>query len=156
MKCPLLIIAGVLTVDCTFAADVFDASPEVRVVRERSNTSKTKDTHRQAAPSSQSRRGDSVKLRVGEIREVFRSSKLDGPEMAFYLPPEGVRIVQVVVESKGTRVSYMLKALKPGRTVGGAVERQWLDREGFQARNSADEARIQAAVKRNPLHIEVQ
>lgn len=156
MKRSLLTLAGVLTAGFTFAADVFDAGAERRVVHEKAPASSGSGSSSRQSSAPAPRKGEYVKLRRGEIREVFHSSKGAKPEMAFYLPPEGVHVVQVVIETKGSQVSYLLKALKPGRTVGGAVERQWLDREGFQPRNIADEARIQAAVKRSPLHIEVE
>ena len=156
MKSSLLTFAGVIAAGFTFAADVFDAGAERRVVRERTPAAAKSGSSSRKAPSPDPKKGDYVKLKRGEIKEVFRASKGAKPEMAFYLPQEGVNIVQVVVETKGSQVSYFLKALKAGRTVGGAVERSWLDREGFQPRNTADEARIQAAVKRSPLHIEVE
>ena len=156
VKHSILTAVGILTAGYTFAADVFDAGAERRVVREKATAASTSGPASRQPSSPAPKKGDYVKLKRGEVREVFRSSKGAKPEMAFYLPPEGVHIVQVVVETKGSQVSYLLKALKAGRTVGGAVERQWLDREGFRSRNSADEARIQDAVKRSALHIEVE
>ena len=156
MKRSILTAAGILAAGFTFAADNFDAAPVVRRVVEKAPASSTSGTASRRSPSPAPKKGDFVKLKRGEIREVFRSSTRANPEMAFYLPPEGVHVVQVVIETKGSQVSYLLKALKPGKTVGGAVARQWLDREGFQPRNAADEARIQAAVKHTPLHIEVE
>lgn len=156
MNRSILTVAGVLTAGCALAADVFDAGAERRVVREKAPAASTTRSANRQSSTPAPKKGDCVKLKRGEVREVFRSSTRANPEMAFYLPPEGVHIVQVVIETKGSQVSYLLKALKSGRTVGGAVERQWLDRSGFQPRNTADEARIQAAVKRAPLHIEVE
>ena len=97
-----------------------------------------------------------ARLHRGEIVQIMQSSRSARPEIAFYLPPEATSVVQVVVERRGSQVNYFLKGLSPGKTVGGAVERAWLDQEGFRPRNLADEARIQAAVRRNPLHIEVR
>jgi hypothetical protein len=139
------------------AADVFDASPEVRVVREQRAPSKPAGVRRpeprpsQPAPENAAR----VVLKPGEVREILRSSKTASPELAFYLPPEATRVVQLVVEKRGFKRTYFLKALARGKTVGGAVERRWLDGGGFAPRSAADEARIQAAIKHNPLFIQV-
>ena len=97
-----------------------------------------------------------MNLKRGQILQVLRSSRSARPEMAFYLPPEATSVVQVVVEKRGNERNYFLKGLAHGNTVGGAVERAWLDDQGFRPRNLADEARIQAAVRRNPLFIEVR
>lgn len=155
MKCSILTSACLLSAGFAPAADSFDAGGvERRVVIEKPSPSSGSGAARKSTPTP--KKGDHVKLRRGEVREVFRSSKKANPEMAFYLPPEGVHLVLLVIETNGSQVSYLLKGLKSGRTVGGAVERRWLDREGFQPRNIADEARIQEAVKRTPLHIEVE
>jgi hypothetical protein len=84
------------------------------------------------------------------------TSRWDRPELAFYLPPEATSIVQLVVEKKGSQRNFFVKGLKSGQTVGGAVDRGWLDSTGFKPRNMADEARIQSALKQNPLYIEVR
>jgi len=100
-----------------------------------------------------------VVMRVGEVREVFRGSAAIGDgqrEMAFYLPPEARSVVQLVVETKGFTKYYFLRAVGQGDTVGGAVERRWLDLAGFDPQNTADEARIQAAIQAQPVLISVR
>jgi hypothetical protein len=131
------------------AQDVFDASPQVYVVHDHGSG----DGNSGPAPSH---KGPVVHLSQGEVKEVLESSKFAGPELAFYLPEEGTSVAQVVVERQGLKVNYYLKGLHRGRTVGGAVSRAWLDASGFYPRNDADEARIQEAVRNNPLYIEVQ
>lgn len=103
-----------------------------------------------------SQKGPTARLQRGEIVQVMTSSRSARPELAFYLPPEATSVVQVVVEKRGLQVNYFLKGLASGSTVGGAVQRDWLDASGFKPRNLADEARIQAAVRHNPLYIEVR
>ena len=135
--------------------DTFDAGPErVRTTR---RTQATPAPRRQAQPRpAPAQRGPVVRLTRGRVVEVLSSSRSARPELAFYLPPEATSVVQLVVERKGSQNNYFLKAIGRGKTVGGAVERAWLDREGFRPRNIADEARIQAALRSRPLHIEVQ
>lgn len=99
-----------------------------------------------------------VRLRMGAIQEVFTGDATPGDglaEKAFYLPPEAAEVVQLVVEKHGWRRTYFLKAVGPGDTVGGVVERRWLDGSGFRAKDSAHEARIQAAVQAEPYLISV-
>lgn len=100
-----------------------------------------------------------IRLRTGEVLEVFRGNwnpAGDTPELAFFLPPEATAIAQVVVETKGFTKTYFLKGLAPGESVGGTVERRWLDGSGFRAKDTAMEARIQAAIKAQPFLILVQ
>ena len=100
-----------------------------------------------------------IALGVGEIVEVYHGGVLPtdgGPQLAFYLPPEATSVVQLVVETKGFAKTYFLKGLAPGETVGGVVQRNWLDATGYRSDNPADEARIQAAIKANPFLILVQ
>ena len=98
-----------------------------------------------------------VQLRVGQVVEVFRSNIIPGGEreMAFYLPVEARSVVQLVVETRGVNKAYFLKAVGVGETVGGVVERRWLNSAGFDPDNTADEARIQGAVRANPYLISV-
>jgi hypothetical protein len=99
-----------------------------------------------------------VSMRVGEIRPVLESKGSifsPGPE-AFYLPPEALGIVQLVVERKGSTTSYFLRALKKGTTAGGVVQRSWLDKEGFKPKSITDEGRIQQALRNKPWYITVQ
>lgn len=139
--------------------DVFNAGPQgYNVDRKKAETTSARRTTAREKPASKTKKnkGPTARLRRGEILEVFRSSTSARPEMAFYLPPEATSIVQLVVERHGSKMSYFLKAFGTGNTVGGAVERRWLDKQGFRPRNAADEARIQAEVRRNPLFIEVR
>ena len=95
-----------------------------------------------------------VRLRAGEVVEVFHGSWAPGDgqlEMAFYLPPEAASVAQLVVESKGFAKTYFVRGLAPGETVGGVVERRWLDFRGYRSKDLASEARIQAAVKQQPV-----
>lgn len=100
-----------------------------------------------------------IRLQVGELIEVFRGSNVPGdgaPEMAFYLPKEATSIVQLVVEKRGFNRTYFLRGLVVGETVGGVVERRWLDSAGTGPDNAADESRIQQAVRGQPYLILVQ
>lgn len=105
-----------------------------------------------SAPSSKA-----VRLRVGEIVQVFEfRDKFGVPRESFYVPAEGTRVVQVVMERTGNTDRYYLKGRSKGRTAGGIVLREWLDSTGFKPRSIADELRIQAAVKANPVYINVE
>lgn len=100
-----------------------------------------------------------VRLRVGEVLEVFRGSAVIGDgeeEMAFYVPPEGRAIVQVITERRGLSRTYFLRGLAAGETVGGVVERDWLTSDGLRPRNAAFEGRIQIAVRGQPFLILIQ
>lgn len=98
-----------------------------------------------------------VRLKVGELKLVLTARKglLGQAKTAFYIPPEATRVAQVVVETKPGQVNYFLKGRGPGVSVGGEVERAWLDAKGFEARDAADLGRIQAAVKAHPVYIDV-
>ncbi len=105
--------------------------------------------------SSTSRKG--LKLRVGEVVEVFVfRDKLGTPREAFFIPLEGTRVVQVVKERAGNTDRYYLKARGKGKTAGGIVLREWLDAKGFKPKSVGDEVRIQAALKANPVYITVE
>jgi hypothetical protein len=135
-------------------ADVFNAGPEVYHVEKKQPASeKSKPSTPDRAPSH---KGPTARLNRGEIVQVMTSSTSARPELAFYLPREATSIVQLVVEKRGLQRNYFLKGLASGSTVGGAVQREWLDPSGFKPRNLADEARIQATLKHNPLYIEVR
>lgn len=100
-----------------------------------------------------------VRLRYGQVTEVFRGSSALGDgqrELAFYLPVEARSVVQLVVESKGFTKTYFLRAIGAGDTVGGVVERRWLDSSGYNPLDTAAEARIQDAVRSAPFLISVQ
>lgn len=99
-----------------------------------------------------------LKLRVGEIRSVLvsKGNLFRSAPNAFYLPPDALGIVQVVVEKKGFTKTYFLKALRKGRTVGGVVARAWLDETGFRPDTVADEGRIQRAIRTTPYYIIVE
>lgn len=100
-----------------------------------------------------------IRLRVGEVLEVYRGSAMIGdgqPQMAFYIPPEAQSIVQLVVEREGSRRTYFLRGLAPGESVGGVVEREWLNRDGTAPRDTADEARVQSAIRGEPFLILVE
>lgn len=99
-----------------------------------------------------------LQLRVGQVLEVYRGSNVPGDgqrEMAFYLPVEARSVVQLVVEQRGLVKTYFLRAVGIGETVGGVVERRWLNSAGFDPGTVADEARIQAAVRAAPFLISV-
>ncbi|HYC72195.1 MAG TPA: hypothetical protein VEB66_13360 [Opitutaceae bacterium] len=98
-----------------------------------------------------------ISLRLGQVVEVYRANIIPGGEreMAFYLPVEARAVVQVLIESRGVTKTYFLKAIGPGDTVGGVVERRWLNSGGFDANSVADEARIQQAVRAAPFLISV-
>jgi hypothetical protein len=100
-----------------------------------------------------------VRLGVGEVVEVYRgrANPLDGEtQMAFYLPPEAQSVVQLLTEVRGFDRYYFLRGVSRGETVGGVVERRWLDASGFRPRTPTDEGRIQAAVRGEPFLILVQ
>ena len=97
-------------------------------------------------------------LRLGQVIEVFRGNFAPGEgqrELSFYLPVEARSVVQLVVEKNGFARTYFLKAVGMGDTVGGVVERRWLDFDGYSPKDTAAEARIQAAVKASPYLISV-
>lgn len=99
-----------------------------------------------------------LNLRLGQVVEVFHGSfaPADGQrELAFYLPEEARSVVQLVVESSGFKRTYFLRAIGLGQTVGGVVERRWLDGSGNNPKSTADEARIQNAVRTAPCLIAV-
>ena len=100
-----------------------------------------------------------IRLRVGEVQEVFHDTRTPGDgqvQLAFHLPPEAASLVQLVVETKGFTRTYFLRARRAGETVGGVVERRWLDASGYRARDLADEARIQGAIKAQPYLIFIE
>jgi hypothetical protein len=100
-----------------------------------------------------------INLRVGQLMEVYRASWQPGDgqrEMAFYLPFEARGVVQLVVESRGFTKVYFVRAIGIGDTVGGVVERRWLNSAGYDPDNAADEARIQNAVRAAPYLFSVQ
>jgi len=99
-----------------------------------------------------------VKLRVGEIRPAIESkgSLFAAAPEAFYLPAEAIGVVQLIVEKKGATTTYFLKGLRKGKTVGGVVQRAWLDKSGFKPKTITDEGRIQQALKANPFYITVE
>ncbi|PYJ28577.1 MAG: hypothetical protein DMF24_10890 [Verrucomicrobia bacterium] len=132
--------------------DTFNAGRQVYHVEKKSPGGE------KSVPSKKqpSRKAPTARLNRGEIVQVMTSSTSARPELAFYLPREATSIVQLVVEKRGSQRNFFLKGLSSGSTVGGAVQRDWLDASGYYPRNPADEARIQAAVKRNPLYIEVR
>jgi hypothetical protein len=145
-------ISGQGGYDTPNKTDTFNAGPEVyHVERKQPSSDKSKTPEREP-----SRKGPKASLRRGEIVQVMSCSRSARPELAFYLPREATSVVQLVVEKRGSQMNYFLKGLASGSTVGGAVQRDWLDASGFKPRNLADEARVQAAVRRNPLYIEVQ
>jgi hypothetical protein len=133
--------------------DVFNAGPGVYHVEKKRPSGGQKAPPAKKEPK---RKAPTARLNRGEIVQVMTSSTWARPELAFYLPREATSIVQLVVEKRGSQRNFFLKGLSSGSTVGGAVQRDWLDASGFYPRNPADEARIQAAVKRNPLYIEVR
>lgn len=104
-----------------------------------------------------------IRMRLGQLVEVYRGSFAPGDgqrEMAFYLPVEARPVVQLIVETKGFTRTYFLRAIGPGDTVGGVVERRWLGGNwieglGFSPNNAADEARIQNAIRTAPYLISV-
>ena len=115
----------------------------------------TKPSPSSSGPSASASK--SVRLRVGEIVEVFVfRDKMGVPRESFYVPIEGTRVVQVTLERTGNTDRYYLKGRSKGRTAGGIVLRQWLDSSGFKPRSVAHELRIQAAVKANPVYINVE
>jgi hypothetical protein len=134
--CPVLLLTTALSVQ---AQDRFNATEEVRPP---------------AASSPLPPNARVVQMRIGEIVEITSiKTALIGTkdETAFYIPPEGNAIIQVVVEKKFRRRTYFAKALAAGETVGGIVERKWLDADGYRVKNPADEGRVQASIKNAPI-----
>jgi hypothetical protein len=100
-----------------------------------------------------------IRMNVGQVMEVFRGSRAIGDgqyELSFYLPVEARSVVQLVVETKGLTKTYFLRAIGEGDTVGGVVQRRWLDSSGYNPLDTASEARIQDAVRKAPYLISVQ
>ena len=98
--------------------------------------------------------GRLVKLHVGDITQVHVTQTQligDSKETAFFVPFEGRALVSIVVEKKFGKRTYFIKALAAGETVGGVVPRNTLDFDGFDPKNEAEHARIQAALKAAPL-----
>jgi hypothetical protein len=99
-----------------------------------------------------------IQLRLGQVTEVFRGSFAPGDgqrELAFYLPIEARSVVRLDVETRGFTRTYFLKAIGVGDTVGGVVERRWLNSAGTDPNHAGDEARIQDAVRASPYFISV-
>lgn len=121
------------------AQEKFDATEKVRPAEQ----------PRQLPPNARLQR-----IKVGEVLEVlsvpvkFFSTK---DEKAFYLPPEGNAVLQVIVEQKSGTKTYFVKGLAAGETVGGVVDRSSLDDKGYRPKNEAEHARIQKAVKSAPF-----
>lgn len=100
-----------------------------------------------------------IRMRVGEIVQVYQGSAAIGDgqdQMAFYLPPEAQSVAQLVIESRGFQRLYFLRGLAPGETVGGVVERDWLNSDHTRPKNAADEARIQNSIRGEPFLIFVE
>lgn len=94
-------------------------------------------------------------IAVGEVREVFNAAS--APDMAFYVPATDPTIVQVVIEKRAFRKPvYFVKGIRPGTITGGLVPRSLLDKSGFRSNNILDEARVQTALKANPITISVK
>lgn len=94
-----------------------------------------------------------IRMMPGEIFEVHQSARGKG-ETSFFVVREGRGVVQVVKEKKMGKRTYFLKALSPGETLGGVVDRKLLDRgEGFDPKNDADYSRIQRQIKDAPVII---
>jgi hypothetical protein len=132
----------------SFAADTFEVKPKVKILPAPAQTSPAKQ------PASNHK--NTILLKVGEIRPVFVTDSTQKPQLAFYLPPEGVPFVQLIVEKRGSQVTYFAKGMQRGRTLGGSVERAWLDRSGFSPASLPDEGRIQQALKSNPLFLTIE
>lgn len=100
-----------------------------------------------------------VQLQVGQILEVYRGSAAIGDgqdEMAFFIPPEATSVVQLVVEKRGFTRVYFLRGIASGETVGGVVERNWLNAAGTAPRDAAHASRVQGAIRGEPFLILVQ
>jgi hypothetical protein len=99
----------------------------------------------------------SVTLRMGEMREVYRQTWRPGEtQYAFFLPEEATNIVKLVVETDGFTKTYFLRAIGYGDSVGGVIKSEWLAPDGFHPRDVADFARIQEAVRQKPVFISVK
>lgn len=151
MKKSLILLAAVLAASAAVQAQERFSTQETVVV--------TKPVSGRSGSSTDTTTSNSrtVRLRVGEVIEVFAFQDQFGVERkAFYLPIEGTRVAQVVMERQGRTDRYYLKGRSRGRTVGGVVPRAWLDASGFKPRNMADELRIQAVVRAHPVYIVVE
>jgi hypothetical protein len=105
--------------------------------------------------SSSPASGIKAVISAGETREVFNSAS--APGMAFYVPEMSPTIVQVVVEKKlFKKPVYLAKGIRPGVVTGGIVPRALLDASGFRPNNITDAARVQTAMKANPITITVR
>jgi hypothetical protein len=142
------ICAAVCFTATATGADTFDVKPKIKIVRPPAQTA--------ASKPSASNSSNTITLKVGEIRPVFVTNSYLRPQLAFYLPPEGVPFVQLIVEKRGSQVTYFAKGMRKGRTVGGSVERDWLDFAGFSPASLPAESRIQQALKINPLFLTVE
>lgn len=94
-------------------------------------------------------------IAAGETREVFNAAT--APDMAFYVPEMSPTMVQVVIQ-KGLfkKPVYSVRGIRPGTVTGGIVPRALLDKSGFRPNNITDAARVQAALKANPITITVR
>jgi hypothetical protein len=149
MKILLLGAAAILVATgLTHAQERFSTQESVVVTKDR-------PTRTQATSSSTSDKV--IRLRVGEVVEVFSFQDEFGvAREAFFVPTEGTRVVQVLKERHGRKDQYYLKGRGRGRTAGGIVLRSWLDASGFKPKSVADEVRIQAAIKARPIYIVVE
>ena len=99
----------------------------------------------------------SITLRMGEMREVYRQTwSINETQYAFFLPQEATNVVKLIVETHNFTKTYFVKAIGYGDTIGGVVERKLLDTEGFHPDNAADFARIQEALRKQPVFISVK
>jgi hypothetical protein len=130
------------------AADTVDASPTVRIVRQPPAPPTPAKSVPLGAPQ--------LKLRVGEVCVLHVSERRGNTETAFYLPPEGVPYVQISFEKSYSKVTYFARGMRPGKTVGGIVDRRWLDSAGFSPGSVSSEVRAQDAIKARPVFITVQ
>lgn len=126
-----------------FAYDPAPKSPE--------RAGSSSGSHRSSPPAS----GIRAVISAGEIREVLNTAK--APGMAFYVPEMSPTIVQVVVEKRlFKKPVYLARGIRPGTVTGGIVPRALLDAAGFRPNNITDAARVQTAIKANPITLTVR
>ncbi len=154
MKKIVLILVLMSCVGSLQAQERFTTQETVVVTKPKPSSSSSSSSSASSGPVVS---GRAVKLRVGEVVEVFVfRDKFGTPREAFFIPLEGTRVAQVVKERAGNTDRFYLKGRAKGKTAGGIVLRDWLDSKGFKPKSIGDEVRIQAAVKANPVYITVE
>jgi len=95
-------------------------------------------------------------LGIDETKVIYSEPTSAHPRWYFYLPPEAASVAQLIIQRRDGQLTFMLRGIGRGETVGGFVLEEWLDDSGFAPKSPLDESRIQHAVKTHPIYIRVR